>query len=320
MESKATKHTVILASFAILAVLTIVLGLPSIHKDPDTTQSAVSTTGSAVTTIPRGNDTVTGNSRPTATSAETTAPTERRPDADRPASTAAPTRPPTPADPLTQQPATQRADPSTMSGEQLLALLTDAVNKTKSYSGALTVRHVESFDANVTECTGGSLVAQVVNSLVGMVVKPTNETLSFSGGTAVNAEGETVTLLLPQEGNFRLTMSGIDSISAYPDGVNTVVNVTLIPESVGMHDTPTANAAGVGFLDVSSLDLSLIEVTKADIRYTGSTIKAVIAPNGYVTSAEYTIPLHVEGSAQAGPIGGSAVFDGKQTETWDLAF
>lgn len=216
------------------------------------------------------------------------------------------------------QPTQQGAAPSAMTNQQILDLLTDSVNKTKAYSGSLTVQHSESFDANVTECTGGSLVAKVVNSLMGMVVKPTDETLSFSGGTAVNSEGETVTILLPQKGNFRLQMSGISAISAYADGANTVVSVTLVPEAVGMYETPTANAAGVGFLDVASLDLSFIEVTKADIQYRGSTIKAVINPNGYVTYAEYTIPLHVEGAAGIGPINGSAVFDGMQTEIWSL--
>lgn len=224
----------------------------------------------------------------------------------------------TPADQPTQQGTEQSAAPSAMTDQQILDLLADSVNKTKAYSGNLTVQHSESFDANVTECTGGSLVAKVVNSLMGTVVKPTDETLSFSGGTAVNSEGETVTILLPQKGNFRLQMSGISAISAYADGANTVVSVTLVPESVGMYETPAANAAGVGFLDVASLDLSLIEVTKADIQYRGSTIKAVINPNGYVTYAEYTIPLHVEGAAGIGPVNGSAVFDGMQTEIWSL--
>lgn len=210
------------------------------------------------------------------------------------------------------------ADVSAMGSQQILDLLTNAVNQTKSYTGSVSVHHTESFEANVTQCTGGSLVAQVANSLIGMVVKPSDETLSFSGGTAVNSEGETVTMLLPQKGSFRLTMSGVSSISAYADGSNTVVNVTLVPESVGMYDVPAANAAGVGYLDVSSLDISILEVTGAAITYKGSTIKAVINPNGYVEYAEYTIPLNVEGSARSGVISGSATFDGKQTEIWDL--
>lgn len=212
----------------------------------------------------------------------------------------------------------QSVDVSSLSSSQILAVLSNAVNKTKAYTGGVTVNHTESFTANVTECTGGSVVAGIANKLVEMVLTPTDEVLSFSGGTAVNSEGETIPLLLPKRGNFTLQMSGVSSIKASSDGTNTVIDVTLIPESVGMYDIPTANAAGVGYLDVASLDLSVIEVTAASIRYTGSSIHAVINPNGYVSYAEYKIPLHVEGSAKGGPISGSAVFDGQQTEIWQI--
>lgn len=209
-------------------------------------------------------------------------------------------------------------NPASLSQQQILDLLTEAVNKTKGYTGTVSVHHTESFSANVTQCTGGSLVAQIANKLIGLVVKPSDETLVFTGGTAVNAQGETVPILLPQKGQFRLTMSGIRSLSAASDGGNTVISVALVPESVGMYEVPAANSAGVGYLDVASLDLSILEVTGAAIDYTGSTIQAVIRPNGYVESVEYTIPLHVEGSAKSGLISGSAVFDGMQTEVWDF--
>lgn len=212
----------------------------------------------------------------------------------------------------------QSVDVSSLSGSQILSMLSSAVNKTKAYTGGVTVNHSESFTANVTECTGGSVVAGIANKLVEMVLTPTDEVLSFSGGTAVNSEGETVPLLLPKRGNFTLQMSGVSSVKASSDGTNTVIDVTLIPESVGMYDIPSANAAGVGYLDVASLDLSVIEVTAATIEYTGSSIHAIINPNGYVSYAEYKIPLHVEGAAKGGPISGSAVFDGQQTEIWQI--
>lgn len=207
---------------------------------------------------------------------------------------------------------------SAMTKSEILTILTNAVNKTKAYTGAVTVKHVESFNANVTECTGGSLVVTAANALVGMVLDPTDETLSFSGGTAQNSEGETVTILLPQKGNFTLPMSGIKSISASANGNETVINVTLVEESVGMYDKPAYNAAGVGILDVSTLDLSILEITSADIVYTGSTIEAHIRPDGYISYAKYTIPMHIEGAAKSGVISGSAVFDGMQTETWQF--
>lgn len=236
-----------------------------------------------------------------------------------PSQSAAPTD--VPFNQLMTNPPTPTSPPDTeMSDQQILDMLRDAVNKTKAYSSPLSVHHSESFQANVTDCTGGALVARVVNSLMGAVVKPVDEMLSFDGGTAVDSEGEQVTILLPQKGNFRLEMSGVSAISSSKEGENTVIRVELVPESVGIDQIPTANAAGVGFLDVSTIDISFLEVTKADIDYSGSTIKAVINPQGYVIKAEYVIPLHVEGAASAGAISGYATFDGSQAELWELNF
>lgn len=208
-------------------------------------------------------------------------------------------------------------NPSSMSNQQILDVLTAAVNKTKAYTGNLKVKHSESFEANVTDCTGGAPVAAIASRLIGLVVKPSDETLSFSGGKATNGDGEVVPLLLPDNGPFKLTMSGVKSISARSDGGNTIIEVALVPESVGMYDVPQANASGIGYLDVSSLDLSFLEVTKASIIYTGSQIKATIGSGGYVSHVEYKIPLHVEGSARISVMSGSAVFDGAETEIWD---
>lgn len=221
---------------------------------------------------------------------------------------------------VTQAPttATPAVNTSAMSDSEILQLLADAVNKTKAYSGAVTVHHSESFTADVTECTGGSLVASVANAIVGMVLNPTDETLSFSGGRATNSEGESVSILLPQKGSFGLTMSGISSISASSTQNGTEISIKLVPESVGLYDIPTANASSIGYLDIASLDISILEVTSSDIQYSGSTIYAVINSDGYVEYAKYTIPMHVEASAKSGAISGSAVFDGMQTEIWDF--
>ena len=207
---------------------------------------------------------------------------------------------------------------SSMSSSEILAMLTTAVNKTKAYDGTVSVRHTESFAADVTECTGGSIAASVANTVIGTVVKPTDEVLSFSGRSAVNSEGESVSILLPQKGNFSLGMNGISSVSASETYNGIEVYIKLVPEKVGLYDIPQANASSIGYLDIASFDLSILEVTSADINYTGSTIKAIINSDGYIDYAEYTIPMHVEASAKSGIISGSAVFDGMQTEIWDF--
>ena len=226
---------------------------------------------------------------------------------------AAATQPAQTAPTATAAPAIQ-----SMTTGEILAVLSNAVNQTKAYTGAVSVHHTEGFTANIQSITGGDLVARVANSLIGSVVEPVDETLNFSGGTAVNSEGETVPLLLPKRGAFTLSESGVASASISQSGQNTVVDITLVPESVGMNEIPTANAAAIGYLDVGSIDISILTVQSANITYSGSSIHAVINPNGYIESATYTIPLYVEGSASAIGITGSAVFTGEETENWTI--
>ena len=212
------------------------------------------------------------------------------------------------------------ADPSGWSTNQIISKAKDAVNKTKSYKGSLTVDHNESFTADVTDCSAGGIVRSVVDLMIGWVVKPVEETLVFQNGKAVNSEGETVPIILPKRNNFSLDSSGVKSASVRRVGDEYVIKITLIEESVGMYQVPKYNAGAVGYLDVANFDISFMEVDSADIVYKGSSIELRINAEGYVTYANYKIPLHIDGSAHRGSISGSATFEGEQTEEWYLNF
>lgn len=219
-------------------------------------------------------------------------------------------------DNATQSSSGSLEDPSAWSKSKILAEAKSAITKTKSYTGKFSVAHKEGFDADVTECTGGSIVASVANLLIGWVVSPVDETLNFNGGKAVNSEGETVSILLPKKGSFTLSESGLSTASARRSGNEYIITLGLVKESVDLYGVPKHNASAIGYLDVGNLDISFMDVDKADITYKGSTVELHINSNGYITSASYTIPLHVEGAAHRGSISGSAVFDGVQTEQW----
>ena len=212
------------------------------------------------------------------------------------------------------------ADPSGWSTNQIISKAKDAVNKTKAYKGSLTVDHNESFTADVTDCSAGGIVRSVVDLMIGWVVKPVEETLVFQNGKAVNSEGETVPIILPKRNNFSLDSNGVKSASVQRVGDEYVIKITLIEESVGMYQVPKYNAGAVGYLDVANFDISFMEVDSADIVYKGSSIELRINAEGYVTYANYKIPLHIDGSAHRGSISGSATFEGEQTEEWYLNF
>lgn len=203
---------------------------------------------------------------------------------------------------------------------KILSTAANAVNKTKAYNNNVTVNHRESFNATVTECTGGTIVQSVANMMVGWVVKPVDETLNFSNGKAVNSEGETVSLILPQKNGFNLTEDGVKSASVNVVNNEYVIKINLVQESAGMYDVPRHNASAIGYLDVANFDLSFLTVESALINYKGSSVELHINSQGYVTYAEYHIPLLVKGSGNGAGISGSVTFDGEQTEVWSMNY
>ncbi len=211
-------------------------------------------------------------------------------------------------------------NPTGWSRAQILSKAADAVNKTKACKSNLTVHHKESFDAKVTEASGGAIVQSVANVMVGWVVQPVDETLNYQNGTAVNSEGETVPIILPKKNNFYLSESGVTSASAKVVNNEYVINISLVEENVGMHEVPQHNASAIGYLDVANFDLSFLTVDSANITYKGSSLELHINPQGYVTYAEYHIPLNIVGSGHSGSISGSVTFDGEQTEIWTLNY
>ena len=205
---------------------------------------------------------------------------------------------------------------SEMSNQQLLDLVTDAVNKTRSYQGQVTVNHVESFEANILECSGGSAVASIVNTIVGIVTKPVDEILEFSGGKAVDSKDVELPMLLPEHNAFTLTLDGVKTISGTTNGENKVVFIEIIEEIVDEKTVPAVNASSLGFFDVSSYDTGVLKIEYCQFDYTGSTMEIHIRPDGYVDYANYKMPMTVEGTGSGAGMRGSAKFEGYQAEEW----
>ena len=229
-----------------------------------------------------------------------------------PATTAAPTTEATTAAPA--------ADPASWSREQMVAFVSDAVNKSKAYAGSLTADHNQSFTFEIKSVSpGGAIIQPISQTIVNNLLKPTTETLSFSGGTATDSDGETVPILLPKKQGFALTAAGVASASASANGTDVTVTLTLIPETGNLTAVPANNAAAIGYLDASKVtSLSLFSVEKFDVSYPGSTLKITVNADGYVTAAEYSTPVAIEGAGKIGLIPGSLSSSGESKESWVL--
>ena len=307
--------------FAILTVLALiasVLGLAACgtKTQPETTTAAPDTSAAPVSE----SDTV-----PTEMPGETEAPAS-----DGTETTAAPdttaaldtTAAPAPAESTTAAPETTNAAQTDYSGwdkTQILNYLSAAINKTKGYTGNITVNHKESFTSTVTNVTpGGALVTQAVNFVKDLVLKPSEEVYSFSGGTATTSEGETTQLLLPKAAAFTLPPEGVANATIAREGDKTRVVLTLAAEEVNsLSAVPKYNSSAIGYLNLDG-KFSIIQIQELTIKYPGSKIDALVRDDGYVQSVTYTITLDSYAKAKGMGITGTANFYGDQVEIWNI--
>lgn len=212
------------------------------------------------------------------------------------------------------------ADPSGWSTAEIVSYAKECVTKTKAFAGNVSAKHTENVNVTVTKAPGGSAVQSIVNSIISGVIEPTDETLNFSGGKATNSEGESVQLLLPTNSAFTLDPAGVVSASASLNGANTVLTMNLVSEEGSLTVPPVYNAQSIGYLDASTLDLSAVTINYLNVTYTGSTIVMTINPEGYVVSADYSVPLKISAEGKALMITAQVEAEGLDSEKWEFSW
>ena len=230
-----------------------------------------------------------------------------------------PTVPPT--EPSTAPPVNEppKTDYSSYSKAQIISTYAEALEKTRAFTGNLTVDHTEAFTADIKEANpGGALTELLASNIVKLVGSEGQQTLNFSGGKATNADGESVPILLPQRTSFSLPEEGVKSATISEENGMVHITLTLIPETVSMGQVPKYNSTSIGYLDTSDMDFKIITISRVDIGYTGSVIDAYIRPDGYILSVNYTINMSTYAELSGMGITGYGVLEGAQTEKWKL--
>lgn len=221
----------------------------------------------------------------------------------------------------TASPTPVTPDYSSYTKSQVLEVYKAALTQTRNYTGALTVKQTESFNAEVKESVpDNQLVKTLANYIVDLVGSEGSQELQFSNGKAVNKDDETVPILLPQRTEFSLTADGISQASISSEGEKLHVKMVLVPETVSMGEVPEYNASAIGYLDTSDMDFNIITIKRVDIGYTGSVIDAVIRSDGYIESVTYTINMSTYAELSGMGISGSGTLEGAQTEKWELVW
>ncbi|MDD6276169.1 MAG: hypothetical protein PUB20_05045 [Clostridia bacterium] len=183
-------------------------------------------------------------------------------------------------------------DPTTYSKAQIVNYYNTSLKN--SYKQKVTMTRTEKIDIAVDSMKpDSSALVSVVNKIIKNYATENTNTLAFSGGKA--SDGTLAADFGPKTG---LTADGAKSASVKKSGSNYVVTINVVSEKATLSTPPKYNKLCAAPLDLASVDLFGVEVTKADFTYPSTVLTATINANGQVLSSSVSQPLSGTGGGK----------------------
>ena len=206
-------------------------------------------------------------------------------------------------------------DPTAYTKDQAVRYYTESMNK--SYNAPkVTIKKTDTIAINVEEVSpGGKVAANLANKIVEAYAKTTEGTKAFAKGVATDESKEKASdFSVP----VALDPKGAKTATVTKKGNDYEINILVVPESATLEKFPVYNKQCSFPLNLATVDLFGLKVTKADFNYSGTKIRAVVGADGYVKSAEVYMPLAGSGGGNFIGIKGGATVSGSLRKT--LAF
>ena len=218
--------------------------------------------------------------------------------------------------------ATEPTVPAEMTDQEILDVITNGVNTLKSSDASFIGHKVQVLDMELTECSAPAFTG-IVNKILDMFIETEIYDFDFTNGKGMDPENkvETTTMdTFPPEGkNFSLTIDGVADASKEVQGENTVYKVKLKAETSTKENPKTMyhdNACDT--LDLSTFNMPLGEITKADLEYPGATVAITLDKDGKVVGYYERLDIIGVGEASAVGMSGGGKVVGYVDETWTI--
>lgn len=289
-----------------------------INSETTVTVPVINTTNNVLSTAPTSSaETTTAASAETTAASQTTSGSNETTKADNGSTTAKETK-------------SAEENLASLTKTQIVEKVAAALNGAKAEK-EMTATRKEVVTINVTECSVQQAVS-MINSVINKLAGEETVTYQFTNGQAVgiDAEGKeaddgaTVTpndVIPPKAKSFALPDAGVKDATATKEGTNTVYTVTLNSEDTTYASpVPQYHSNAYGYLDLTSLDISGVSFTDANMHYPNTVITATVNEDGKLVKIHFLMPMTGDGSAKLGFISGSAKFEGSDDETWDFSY
>ncbi len=205
---------------------------------------------------------------------------------------------------------------------EILKVVSDSVNYLKSDKANFTGHKVQNINLHLVDSSVPA-VNNIINSVLSAFIKEEILDYDFTNGVSpdpesdgtVNANGT----FPPGDKPFELTKEGVAKATKTADGENTVYTVVIVPESSTLENPrPPHHNSAADTLDLSSVEIPIITLTRVDFDYSGATVSVTLDPEGNIVGYYEKLPISGTGEGYGLGITGYGTIDGYLEENWDI--
>lgn len=208
-------------------------------------------------------------------------------------------------------------DPTSYTKDQVVKYYTESMQKSFN-APKTTIKTTQTIGISVDYVEpGGETAAKLASRIVEKYAKTSEDTKVFvKGGASDDPQYKADSFVFP----VNLDPKGAKTATVTKKGNDYEINILVVSEDATLEKFPVYNKQCSFPLDLASVDLLGLKVTRADFTYQGTKIKATVGSNGYVKSAEVYMPLAGTGGGNFIGIKGYAEVSGSMKKSATFAY
>ncbi len=232
-----------------------------------------------------------------------------------------------PAEDKTDAPAEDKGSKIPSGTAEIVKAYNNAINDTKKFEGTVSVHKVGTMSINLDDCTV-SFLTSTINKILQGLISDTDASWTFTNGVDANDNGRLLNNVLPPaKRESKLAEAGVASATAKDNGDGTyTMTIKLVAEkstfdgSTGATVNPAHNESVVDPLNLATLEVPSVTITKADMEYPGTTLEATVNGDGLLTKLVVDLPMQGGGTGNAMGASLDVVISGGANDTYDFTY
>lgn len=213
------------------------------------------------------------------------------------------------------------------SKEEVVAKYNELINGLKKNPGACKLHKTSNTNINVTDAPA---MKDQINKIVQGIVKPSDQTYTFSGNggmgtedTNNNADCEMINIITPGGREVALKPEGVKEATATPSGDGYTMKIVLNEETSSFDGTnttkPVHHESCLSPLNLATLDIKPAKISEANMTYTGATLDLTVDGQGRVTRYAFNLPMSGKGKGKL-VVSLEVGLDGAMDEVYEFTY